>query len=126
MSGVVHVVVAVELRQGQRCVSSLLQPVPDCQPGLPCLLLLIQGDTVPKVLTDTVDVADESYQTHVLEDEQADLYCSWSESVLLKFRCAGGRMGHAVGMKGGVMQLLGSFAAQTRCQLSNARQLSRS
>lgn len=28
----------------------------------------------------------EEPSTHVLEDEQADLYCCWAESVLLKFR----------------------------------------
>ena len=51
-----------------------------------------QGDTLPKVFADLVELepgAGESYKTHVLEDEQADLYCCWAESVLLKFRCGG-------------------------------------
>ena len=38
-----------------------------------------------QVFLDSVDVSAEGYQTHVLEDEQADLFCCWAESTLLKF-----------------------------------------
>lgn len=48
----------------------------------------------------------ESPDTHVLEDEQADLYCCWAESVLLKFRwvawccrCCNQRMGEGTSHK---------------------------
>ncbi len=47
----------------------------------------LHGDTVPQVFADLVAPgAPESRETHVLEDEQADLYSCWAESVLLKFR----------------------------------------
>jgi hypothetical protein len=41
-----------------------------------------------QVLSEEVqsDQSETSSSTHVLEDEQADLYCGWAESVLLKFR----------------------------------------
>ena len=48
---------------------------------------LLQGGTVPQDLLDCVDAAAEGYQTHVLEDEQAELFCCWAESVMLKLWC---------------------------------------
>eukprot|EP00798_Chlamydomonas_sp_ICE-L_P023154 gene23154-30359_t len=51
--------------------------------------LNLQGDVLPKVFLESLETefnVGESYATHVLEDEQADLYCCWAESVLLKFR----------------------------------------
>eukprot|EP00198_Chlamydomonas_reinhardtii_P006390 XP_001695726.1 predicted protein [Chlamydomonas reinhardtii] len=47
----------------------------------------LHGDTVPQVFAELVQAGGaESRETHVLEDEQADLYSCWAESVLLKFR----------------------------------------
>ncbi|GLC37451.1 hypothetical protein PLESTB_001584400 [Pleodorina starrii] len=47
----------------------------------------LHGDTVPQVFAELVQAgAAESRETHVLEDEQAELYSCWAESVLLKFR----------------------------------------
>ncbi|GIL77205.1 hypothetical protein Vretifemale_6566 [Volvox reticuliferus] len=47
----------------------------------------LHGDVVPQVFAELVAAgAAESRETHVLEDEQAELYSCWAESVLLKFR----------------------------------------
>ncbi|KXZ46814.1 hypothetical protein GPECTOR_40g548 [Gonium pectorale] len=47
----------------------------------------LHGETVPQVFAELVQAGSmESRETHVLEDEQADLYSCWAESVLLKFR----------------------------------------
>jgi hypothetical protein len=40
----------------------------------------------PQVFVEIVQPGLESREMHVLEDEQADLYSCWAESVLLKFR----------------------------------------
>ncbi|GMH42583.1 hypothetical protein BSKO_10502 [Bryopsis sp. KO-2023] len=52
----------------------------------------LQGDTIPHGFMDAAAPPLETSDCQVLEDEQADLYCCWAESVLLKFRdcrCAG-------------------------------------
>ena len=33
-----------------------------------------------------MNVASESYQTHVLEDEQAEVLCCWAEAAMLRYR----------------------------------------
>ena len=82
----------------------------------PLLPHFLQGGTVPQDLSDCVDAAAEGYQTHVLEDEQAELFCCWAESVLLKLWCvlhgAGGvhwrvKTGRCLGRAGGAVLLLG-------------------
>ena len=62
------------------------------------LQTLIPAWRAPQVFADSVIPEVETCDTHVLEDEQADLYCCWAESVLLKFRytlrCVGCLAGH--------------------------------